>query len=205
MHGAGDPDPDPDNGDDDDDDDDDEDDHKDNNDDEDDNDEGQDPKGGPSQGEKGKGRVGPDPETGDEEEDVVDVIGKATAQEQLSSPKRPADPPEVFKNKSYQDIRIWLMAVQDYFERNTHLWTEEVDRIKYVLGHMEGDDVAPVKDTYRKKMSGALGFKKEIGYERWFMFEQTITERFAPTHEAERTHKLMKLARYNGVIRQFLL
>jgi len=30
---------------------------------------------------------------------------------------------------------------------------------------MEGDDVAPFKDTYGKKMSGALGFKNEISYE----------------------------------------
>ena len=37
------------------------------------------------------------------------------------------------------------------------------------------------------------------------MFEQKVSERFAPTHEAERTHKLMKLERYNGDIRQFLL
>jgi len=58
------------------------------------------------------------------------------------------------------------MAVQDYFERNSHLWTIEVDRIKYALGRMEGDDVAPFKDTYWKKMSGALGYQKEIGYER---------------------------------------
>jgi len=100
MHGAGDPDPD--NGDDND------------------NDEGQDPQGGPSRREKGKSRAGPDPETGDKEEVVVDVMAKAIARERLSSMKSPADPPEVFKNKSYQDIRIWLMAVQDYFERTTN-------------------------------------------------------------------------------------
>ena len=80
-----------------------------------------------------------------------------------------------------------------------------MDRIKYALGRMEGDDVAPFKDTYQKKMSGALGFKKEISYEQWFMFEQRVTERFAPTHEAERTDKLMKLERYHGDIQQFLL
>jgi len=134
MHGAGDPDPD-DGGDDD--------------------GEGHDPKGGPSRGEKGKDRAGPDPETGDEEEDVIDVMARAIARERLSTMKRPADPPEVLKNKSYQDIHIWLMAVQDYFERNTNLLTEVVDRIKYALGRMEGDDVAPFKDTYRKRMSGA--------------------------------------------------
>jgi len=37
------------------------------------------------------------------------------------------------------------------------------------------------------------------------MFEQRVTERFGPTHEAERTHQLMKLERYNGDIQQFLL
>jgi len=116
--------------------------------------------------------VEPDPETGDEEEDVVDVMAKAIARERLLHTKRPSDPPWVFKNKSHQDIRIWLMAVQDYFEWNSHQWTMEVDPIKYTMGRMEGDDVAPFTDTYRKKMSGALGYTKEIGYERWFMFEQ---------------------------------
>jgi len=106
MHGAGDPDPD--DGDDDD-------------------DEGQDLKGGPSRGNKGKGQGELDPETGDEEEEVVDVMAKAIARERLLNTKRPSDPLWVFKNKSYQDIRIWLMAVQEYFERNSHLWTIEVD------------------------------------------------------------------------------
>ena len=185
MHGAGDPDP------------------EDGDDDED--DEGQDPKGGPSRGKKGKCRAEPDSETGDEEEDVIDVMAKAIARERLIHTKRPSNPLWVFKNKSHQDIRIWLMAVRDCFERNSHQWTMEVDQIKYAMGRMEGDDVAPFTDTYRKKMSGALGYKKEISYERWFMFEQKVTERFAPTHEADRTHKLMKLERYQGDIRQFLL
>jgi len=54
-------------------------------------------------------------------------------------------------------------------------------------------------------MSRALGYKKEISYERWFMFQQKVTERFAPTHEAERTYKLMKLHSYHRNIQQFLL
>jgi len=156
MHGAGEPDPD--NGHD--------------NDEED----GQDPKGGPSHRNKRKGRAGPDPQIWDEEEDVVEVMAKAIARERLSSMKRPADPPWVFKNKSHQDIRIWLIAVQEYGERNSHLWTMEVERIKYNLGRMEGDDVAPFTDPYRKKMLGALGYTKMIGYERWFMFEQKVSE-----------------------------
>ena len=132
-------------------------------------------------------------------------MAKAIVRERLVHTKRPTDPPWVFKNKPHQDIRIWLMAVQDYLERNSHQWTMEVDRIKYAMGRMEGDEVAPFTDTYRKKMSGALGYAKKIGYERWFMFEQKVTKRFTPTHEAERTHKLMKLEWYHGDIRQFLL
>jgi len=88
--------------------------------DDDDDNEGQDPKGGPSRGKKGKARAEPDPTTGDEEEDVVDVMAKAIARERLLHTKRPSDPPWVFKNKPHQDIRIWLMGVQDYFERNSH-------------------------------------------------------------------------------------
>jgi len=156
MHGEGDPDPD---------------DGDDNDNDNDNDHEGQDPKGGPSCGEQGKGQAGPDPKTGDKEGDDVDVMAKAITQERLLSSKRPADPPWVFKNMSHQDIPIWLMVVQDYFERNSHLWTMEVDRIKYALGRIEGDDVAPFKDTYRKKMSGALGYKKQVRLEKWFMFE----------------------------------
>jgi len=41
----------------------------------------QDPKGGPSRGEKGNSRAGPDPENEDEEEEVVDLIAKAIARE----------------------------------------------------------------------------------------------------------------------------
>ena len=108
---------------------------------------GQDPKGGPSREEKGKGRAKPGPETGDEEEDVGDVMAKEIARERLLNSKRPSDPPWVFKNKSHKDIRIWLMAVQDYFERNSHQWTMKVHRIKYTIGRMEGDDVAPFTDT----------------------------------------------------------
>jgi len=63
----------------------------------------------------------------------------------------------------------------------------ETDQIKYAMGRIEGDHVAAFTDTYRKKMSWALGYKKEIGYERWFMFEQKVNEQFVPTHEAERT------------------
>jgi len=107
MHGAGDPDPDE--GDDDDD------------------DEGQDLKGGLSRRAKGKGPERQVPETGDVEEDVVNVMAKAIARERLLSTKRPANPPCVFKNKSHEDIRIWLMAVQDYCEWNNHLWTMEID------------------------------------------------------------------------------
>jgi len=40
---------------------------------------------------------------------------------------------------------------------------------------MEGDDEAPFTDTYRKKMSGVLGYKKEISYKKFFMFEQKET------------------------------
>jgi len=42
----------------------------------------------------------------------------------------------------------------------------ETDRIKYAMGRKEGDHVAPFTDTYRKKMSGALGYRKEIAYAR---------------------------------------
>jgi len=36
------------------------------------------------------------------------------------------------------------------------------------------------------------------------MFEQRVTKRFAPTQEAGRAHKLMKLEKYEGDIQQFL-
>ena len=87
-------------------------------------------------------------------------MARAMARESLVNRKRPANPPCLFKNQSHQDIRIWLMAVQDYFEQNSHLWTMKVDRIKYVLRRLARDDVAPFTDTDRKKMSGALGYKK---------------------------------------------
>jgi len=80
IHGAGDPDPD---------------------DGDDNEDDGQDPKGGPSRKEKRKCRDRQDPKTGDEEEDVVDVMAKAIARERLLHTKRPSHPPWVFKNKPH--------------------------------------------------------------------------------------------------------
>jgi len=44
-------------------------------------DKGQDPQGGPSGKDKGKGQERRDPKTGDEEEDVVAVMAKAIARE----------------------------------------------------------------------------------------------------------------------------
>ena len=45
--------------------------------------------------------------------------------------RRAAQPPFKFENKLTQDVRVWIMACEDFFGRNARQWEEEDERIKY--------------------------------------------------------------------------
>jgi hypothetical protein len=171
VEGAGDPDPD----------------HDDDDDDNDDEDgDGRSRRGG-DRPDKGKGRAdeNEEPQLGAEERMAIS-IGRALARERRETLKRPTDSPWIYKHKDHQDIKIWLLVCRDFFERNEFMWDDQKARILYALGRMEGAEVSPIRDTYRKKMTGELGYDLEVGLEQWSMFEHRAIERFAPTHKEEK-------------------
>jgi len=59
-----------------------------------------------------------------------------------NSSKRQADAPLPFKNRKDQNLNHWLLQCEDYFKKNPNQWRSDQDRIKYVLGRMEGEDVS---------------------------------------------------------------
>ena len=70
---------------------------------------------------------------------------------------------------------------------------------------MDGKEVAPFAITYRKQMTGELGYTKQPGYEFWHVFTEQVLRRFAPTHEAEKALIEMRKVKYQGDISQYLL
>src|SRR6195952_74454 len=70
---------------------------------------------------------------------------------------------------------------------------------------MEGEDVSAFALTYRKKMTGELGYLKVEGYEYWESFRVQCMTRFALTHEGERALAAMEKVRYKNDIGRFLL
>jgi len=84
----------------------------------------------------------------------------------------PAEPPVMFRNEKHQDIRMWLMTCTDYFGRNSWQWEDEAQRIRYRIGRMDGKEVAPFALTYRRQMTGEIGYTRQEGYEFWHVFAE---------------------------------
>ena len=121
------------------------------------------------------------------------------------STKRPAQPPPEYEHAKHQDIRFWLTACKDFFDRNPSQWPIEADRIKYALCKMNGPQVSSFAMTYRKQMTGELGFTRQAGYEFWAIFAEQVVRRFGPTHEEVKGLWEMMKVMYKGDIDQFLL
>ena len=120
------------------------------------------------------------------------------------SKHKPADPRFVYKHLNYQDVKVWLLACEDYCTRNPTYMMKEEEKIIYTLGRMEGKDVAPFALAYRKQMTGELGFQKQEGYEYWHIFKAQVILRFTVSHEAELVLRRMELVRYQGDIEKYL-
>ena len=97
--------------------------------------------------------------------------------------KRPAQPPPEYEHAKHQDVRFWLTACKDFFDRNPFQWRIEADRIKYALSKMKGPQVSSFAMTYRNQMTGELGFTRPEGYELWAIFAEQVVRCFGPTHE----------------------
>ena len=115
-------------------------------------------------------RKGKGPEENEEEEEATwdeirfsRALGKAIG----DTTKRPAQPPPEYEHAKHQDVRFWLTACKDFFDRNRYQWQDEADRIKYALSKLKGPQVSAFDMTYRNQMTGELGYTRQEGYELW--------------------------------------
>ena len=153
-------------------------------------------------------RKGKGPEENEKEEEATwdelrfsRALGKAIG----DTTKRPVQPPPEYEHPKHQDVRVWLTACKDFFDRNAYQWQDEVDRSQYALSKLKGPQVSAFAMTYRNQMTGELGYTRQEGYELWDIFTKQMICRFGPTHEEEKALRQMMKVRYKGDVGQFLL
>ena len=147
---------------------------------------------GPDKGRRDErpARKGKGPEEKEEEEEATwddlrfsRALGKAIG----DTTKQPAQPPPEYEHAKHQDVRFWLTACKDFFDRNPYQWQDEADRIKYALSKLKGPQVSAFAMTYRNQMTGELGYTRQEGYELWNIFTEQMVRRFGLTHEEEKS------------------
>ena len=116
----------------------------------------------------------------------------------------PAEPPAMFRNEKHQDIRMWLLTCTHYFGQNSWQWENEAQRIRYAISRMDRKEVAPFALTYRRQMTGEMGYRRQEGYEFWHVFAEQALCRFGPTDEAEKSLREMGLVKYRVEVAKFL-
>ena len=94
-----------------------------------------------------------------------------------------AEPPYFFQGDDNQDVRNWLTAYEDYFDRNPYQWENHTDLIVFALGKTKGNKVAPFAEKYRKVMGGIGGFTRDPDYATWERFRQEIITRYISIEE----------------------
>ena len=129
------------------------------------------------------------------------ILGRAIG----DTSKHPAQPPPEYEDAKHQDVRLGLIACEDFFDRNPSQCRIEADRIKYALSKMKGPQVSSFAMNYRNQMIGELGFTRQEGYELWAIFAEQVVRRFGPTHKEVKVLREMMKVRYKGDIDQFPL
>ena len=175
-----------------------------------DSDDGDDDKEGPSKGRRDErpARKGKGPEENEEEEEATrDELrfSRALGKTLGDTTKWLAQPPPEYEHAKHQDVRFWLTACKDFFDRNPYQWQDEADRMKYALSKLKGPQVSAFAVTYRNQMIGELGYTRQEGYELWDIFTEKMVRRFGPTHEEEKALRQMMQVRYKGDIDQLRL
>jgi hypothetical protein len=129
--------------------------------------------------------------------------------QQLSAPQRSiknaAEPPYTFQGDDNQDVRNWLTACEDYFDRNPTQWEIHSHRIIFALNKTRGNKVAPFAEKYRKVMGGLGGFTRDPDYSTWERFRQEIIKRYIGIEEERRALEEMDKIIYKGKIDTYLL
>jgi len=79
------------------------------------------------------------------------------------------------------------MTCTDYFGRKSWQWEDETQRIRYAISRMDGKELALFGLTYRRQMTGEIGYTRKEGYEFWHVFAEQALRHFGPTHGAEKS------------------
>jgi hypothetical protein len=119
--------------------------------------------------------------------------------------KNIAEPPYTFQEEDNQDVRNWLTACEDYFDRNPSQWEDHSHRIVFALNKTKGNKVAPFSEKYRKVMGGIGGFTRDPDYSTWERFRQEIIKRYIGIEEERRALEEMDKISYKGKIDTYLL
>ena len=129
--------------------------------------------------------------------------------QQLSTPNRSiknaAEPPYFFQGDDNQDVRNWLTACEDYFDRNPYQWENYSHRIVFLVRKPKGNKVAPFAEKYRKVMGGIEGFTRDPNYATWERFRQEIIKRYIGIEEERGALDEMDRISYKGKIDTYLL
>ena len=70
---------------------------------------------------------------------------------------------------------------------------------------MDGKEVTPFVLTYRRQITGEIGYTRQEGYEFCHVFAEQALRHFGPTHEAENSLREMGLVKYRGNGAKFLM
>jgi len=116
--------------------------------------------------------------------------GMLESLQQLSTPtqsmKNAAEAPYFVQGDHNQDVRNWLTACEDYFDRNPYQWENHSHRIVFALGNTKGNKVAPFAEKDQKVMGGIGGFTRDANYATWERFQQQIIRRYIGIEEERR-------------------
>jgi len=127
----------------------------------------------------------------------------------LSTSQRPtkntAEPPYVFHGEDDQDVRNWLPACKDYFERNPTQWVKHSDRIVFALRKTKGNKVAPVSEKYRKVRGGLGGYNQDPSYSTWEGFRPEIIRWYIGIEDERRALEEMDKIVYKVRIDRYLI
>jgi len=146
----------------------------------------------------------PEEEYDAEDDEQLNLFSQVMANALGQRTRVPAEPPALLRNEKHQEIHMWLLTCTDHFGRNSGQWQHEAQRIRYAISRMEGTDLALFALTYRRQMTGELGFTRQVRSDFWHVVAEPALRRFGPTHQAQNCVTQMGCVKCHGDIGKFL-
>jgi hypothetical protein len=105
-----------------------------------------------------------------------------------------------------EDLRVWITACEEYFQRNTWQWELDTDHIKYVIGRFKKPSRAQDFDTqYCREMDSTDGFIMRPAHLYWVTFVSAIKNRFLSSLEGQEAKNQMDAEKYSGDIEDYIV